>query len=80
MTDFVPEHCRSLFLGDLSCFCHEQDVFNAFRPFGDVQTIRIMRGKQNKALGYGFVTFVEMEGACKALQLDGSLLLGRAMK
>ena len=76
----VPEHCRSLFLGDLSCFCSEQDVYNFFLPYGEIQTIRVMRGKQNKALGYGFVTYADLDCAVKALALDGELLLGRPVK
>lgn len=76
----IPEHCRSLFLGDLSCFCQEQDIYQVFQSYGDIETIRVMRGRDQKSLGYGFVTFVDLEATMKALEVDGTVILGRPVK
>jgi RNA recognition motif-containing protein len=76
----LPEHCRSLFVGDLSCFCREEDLYPVFQPFGSIESIRVMRGKDGKVLGYGFVTFFDMKAALDALQVDGQVVLGRPIK
>lgn len=71
---------RSLFLGDLSCFCTEQDVFQLFQNVGPIEEIRIMRGKDNKNLGYGFITFRDQQTANQAFRMDGCVLVGRPLK
>jgi RNA recognition motif-containing protein len=76
----AQEHCRSLFVGDLSCFCVEEDIFPLFQKFGEVENIRIMRGKDEKNLGYGFVTFKEVQSAIDALQAEGEMILGRPVR
>jgi nucleolin len=76
----VPEHCRSLFLGDLSCFCHENDVADAFRKYGEIENIRLKRGRDNKCLGYGFIIFMDMDSALAAQEMDGKLIVGRSVK
>jgi nucleolin len=76
----IPEHCRSLFLGDLSCFCHEIDVADAFRRYGEIENIRLMRGRDAKCLGYGFIIFVDMDSAVAAQEMDGKLIVGRSVK
>ena len=78
--ELLPEHCRSLFLGDLSCFCQEADLYALFQPFGEIEEIRIKRSKEGNGLGYGFVTFYEMQSAMGALSLDGTVILGRPVK
>ena len=41
---------------------------------------RIKRSKEGNGLGYGFVTFFEMQSAMGALSLDGTVILGRPVK
>lgn len=79
-SEHLPEHCRSLFLGDLSCFCSEQDILGMFQKYGEIETVRVMRGRHRKALGYGFLTFAEIRSAVAAKQEDGKMLLGRPIK
>lgn len=71
-----------LFLGDLSLFCTEDDLRNAFQPFGRVVEVRIKRSKENKKnLSYGFVEYSSPVEAVRAMQvMDGKLLGGRALK
>jgi RNA recognition motif-containing protein len=77
----VPEQYRSLFLGDLSCFCNESDLYNAFHIFGEITSIRLMKSKETqKCLGYGFITFADYQATLAAKELDGTLFLGRKMK
>ena len=79
-SDLLPEACRSLFLGDLSCFCQEVDIFRVFSQFGGIDEIRIKRNNEGNGLGYGFVTFLEMKSAENALAADGLVILGRPVK
>lgn len=75
------EEERSLFLGDLSCFCQEQDVYQFFQGCGEIESIRLMRSKTtNKCLGYGFITFLDINVLPIAMRLYGSVLLGRRVK
>lgn len=76
----LPEHCRSLFLGDLSCFCTEEDIFKIFQKYGEIEAIRLMRGKEHKCLGYGFITFVDIHNAMNALEANGVVVVGRPIK
>jgi RNA recognition motif-containing protein len=76
----LSEEQRSLFLGDLSCFCNEQDVQALFQSVGRIEKIRIMRGRNNKPLGYGFITFFELSATQAAMKLNGMLLVGRPLK
>jgi RNA recognition motif-containing protein len=78
--NLTPEHRRSLFLGDLSCFCQEADIFRYFQQFGDIEEIRIKRNTNGAGLGYGFITFQTSEAAEAALNLDGVVILGRPIK
>jgi len=75
-----PQH-NTLFLGDLSCFCQESDISEAFTVFGNIQDIRLMRSKNDgSCLGYGFVTFVSQSHAARALEaMNGEVLVGRKL-
>lgn len=79
--NLLPEACRSLFLGDLSCFCQENEIYDIFSQFGPIDEIRIKRNEEGLGLGYGFVTFLEMKSAEAALLgADGMVILGRPVK
>lgn len=71
-----------LFLGDLSYFCSEQDLRDAFEPFGTITDIRIIRNKATKkSLSYGFVDFHHAISATNAMrEMQGKLVCGRAIK
>jgi cold-inducible RNA-binding protein len=72
---------NTLFLGDLSCFCQENDITEAFKVFGQIQDIRLMRSKTDgSCLGYGFITFVSQSSAAQALDtMNGKVLVGRTL-
>lgn len=77
----VSKEDRSLFLGDLSLFCQEADIFQLFQGCGEIEAIRLMRNKSGtKCLGYGFITFVDVSSIPLAMQRQGSLLIGRKIR
>ena len=77
----VEEHYRTLFLGDLSWFCQDSDVYHAFSRSGQVEDIRLIRSKENQCLGYGFITFKTVQDAFKAMNdMNGQVLVGRKLK
>lgn len=79
-SEHVPEHCRSLFLGDLSCFCQEIDIYRVFQQYGPVEDVRIKRNKEGTGLGYGFITFHDPQSAITAMAAGGTVILGRPVK
>ncbi len=72
----------TLFLGDLSAFCNEEDVHAIFSPFGEVVEIKIMRSEETlRNLSYGFIKFSNPADAKKAMNaLDGTLFCGRHLR
>jgi RNA recognition motif-containing protein len=72
----------SLFIGDLSFFCTELDISNAFESYGDLLEIKIKRNQEtNRNLSYGFIRFAASSNAKKALdEMDGRILCGRPMR
>lgn len=72
----------TLFLGDLSAFCSEQDIYNFFVPYGEITEIKIMRSEEtHRNLSYGFIKFANPACAKRALNgLDGVLFCGRHLR
>lgn len=71
-----------LFLGDISLFCTEEDLTNAFAVFGDLVDVRIKKNKATKKnLSYGFVEYASEASAMAAIQnMNGKLVCGRILK
>ncbi len=71
-----------LFVGDLSFFCEEQDLFEIFGAFGAVDGVRIVRNDgRNRSLMFGFVCMSNGDEAMDAINhLHGKLIMGRIMK
>lgn len=72
----------SLFLGDLSTFCTEKDIYLAFQSYGQITDIRLRRSKEEgKCLGFAFLTFADCQAAARALsEMNGQLILGRTIR
>ena len=76
-----PPEERTLFLGDLSVYCTEEDIYQFFGQFGTIEKIRLKHATNNKNLSYGFVTYTSREVAVRVLQtMNGQLFLGRALR
>lgn len=73
---------RSLFLGDLSVYCTEQDIFEIFQSFGPIESIQLKRKSvANGRPSYGFVQFRFRESAEEALRvMNGRVIHGRAIR
>jgi RNA recognition motif-containing protein len=73
---------HELFVGDLSFFCTEQDLYELFQPFGRVLDIRIKKSDTKcRSLMFGFVKMESPEHAAQASsQLNGKLFMGRHLK
>jgi RNA recognition motif-containing protein len=73
-------HC--LFLGDLSVFCTEEILYEAFAPFGYIIYLQIARSKSNqKHLLFGFLGYEHESSAIEAMKrMDGYIVCGRAIK
>lgn len=72
----------SLFLGDLSYFCTENDLQQMFGHYRDIVDIRIIRNKATKkSLSYGFIDFSNANSAAQAMQeMNGQIICGRTVK
>lgn len=76
-----PSTFRTLFIGNFSSDCNEFNVYQHFSQFGEIEEVKVMRGKGKKVLGYGFVTYVHKESGALAIERsDGMLFHGRSLK
>jgi RNA recognition motif-containing protein len=73
---------NSLFIGDLSIFCSEDDLRNIFSPFGELLEIKIMKSEdKGRSLSYGFVKYADTNCASHALnELQHVMLHGRNLR
>ncbi len=71
-----------IFVGSLSYFCDEQDLFNLFNQYSTVSNVRIMRSDdKSRSLKFGFVIVAnrkEVEEVCRLM--NGHLFMGRQMR
>jgi RNA recognition motif-containing protein len=76
---FNPDH--SLFLGDLSYFCSEQDLMQLFQPYGPIIAVNVCRGYNDDPLMYGFIELTgEMIKNIAMQDLDGIEFMGRRLR
>lgn len=63
-------------------FCTEKEIYDIFRPFGDIIEIKIMRSEKSmRNLSYGFIKMKTMEDARNAMNsLNGILFCGRRLR
>lgn len=72
---------RTLFLGDLSYFCTEEDLCALFSAYGRITTVRVRRGATGESLMHGFIALDTHEAAKQAIvDLDGAIFMGRNMR
>lgn len=72
---------RCVFVGDLSFFCTELDLSEAFKHCGAISRLEVKRGRHGDSLLYAFVEFYESSCAQLAIhKMNGFKLLGRRMK
>jgi hypothetical protein len=82
----ISEHAyispQTLFIGDLSLYCAEKDLFDLFSKYGALLTVRLKRNhNQQKNLSYGFVKYYNQADAETAFkELNGFVFFGRALR
>ena len=70
-----------LFVGDLSQFCTEKDLFGAFAKYGPVISAQIRKGRSGDSLMHGFVELQDVAKAQKAIEsLNDTKFMGRRMR
>jgi RNA recognition motif-containing protein len=72
----------TIFVGNLSVFCTEQELVQIFARYGTIVEIRMAKSEdKTKHLSYGFVKFSNVASAQLAMiELDGKILCGRPLK
>ena len=70
-----------IYVGNLSFDTSEQDVETAFAPFGNVESVSIIRDRHTgRSRGFGFVEMGNQEEATTAIaELNGRQLNGRTV-
>ncbi|KAM0960935.1 hypothetical protein ACFX13_020699 [Malus domestica] len=71
---------KTLFVGNLNFRIEEHDVRNFFKDAGEVVDVRFASDPEGKFKGFGHVEFATAEEAKKALEFNGSELLGRDVR
>jgi hypothetical protein len=75
------EPTKTLFLGDLSYFCTEDDLFSLFAAYGSVTSIKVQRGVSGEPLLHGYIVFHSPLSARQALlEVDGIAFMGRNIR
>ena len=81
--DFAPaEPNQKLFIGGLAWAATDEDLNEAFAPFGNVVSASVVKYPDTgRSKGFGFVEYETVEEATKAKEgLDGMEIAGRPIK
>ncbi len=73
---------NKLFVGGLSWDTTDEGLRQAFAQFGEITEAKVITDRDTgRSRGFGFVTFVESEGAKAAIaKMDGTTLDGKTIK
>ncbi|MBR6022716.1 MAG: RNA-binding protein [Kiritimatiellae bacterium] len=71
-----------IFVGNLSFKATDEDIREAFEPYGNVTSVELMRERDTgRSRGFAFVDMPDANEANKAMDaLDGKALLGRPIR
>lgn len=72
---------KKLFVGSLSWNTNDDELRRAFEGFGELEDVKVISDRDTgRSRGFGFVTFMDNEGANKAIaEMNGAMLDGRAI-
>ena len=72
----------NMYVGNLAFSVSEEDLKEAFSPFGEIESIKVIKDKYSgQSSGFGFVEMPSNAEADKAIKtLNGSEMKGRAIK
>ena len=79
MKNYKP---NELFVGNLSYFCEEKDLFELFDQYGNVEDVRIIKNDSGtRSLMFGFVTMASVYEAREMEKLlNNHLFMGRRLR
>jgi RNA recognition motif-containing protein len=79
MKNYKP---NELFVGNLSYFCEEKDLYELFDQYGNVEDVRIIKNDSgSRSLMFGFVTMASVHEAREMEKLlNNHLFLGRKIR
>lgn len=80
--DQLSEPTETLFLGNISFNLTQDDVYEAFGPYGTVSSVRIPTDRETGAVkGFGYVSFATVDEAKAALEaMQGAYIQNRAIR
>ncbi|KAG8817627.1 hypothetical protein FRC19_011239 [Serendipita sp. 401] len=67
------------FVGNLTFDITERELGDHFRP-SEVKTVKIIKDREDKPKGFGYVEFVTLDGLKSALEKSNSTLAGRTIR
>lgn len=80
MVSNLAARAKTIFAGDLSYFCTEDDLYRLFSPAGTIVNVSIAR-KSDTSLMYGFVEFESSEKADQiTADFNGQMFMGRNLR
>ena len=72
---------NKLFVGGLSWNTTDQDLLDAFSPFGEVTDAKVITDRDTgRSKGFAFITFATQSAAENALEQNGKDMKGRALR
>ncbi len=72
---------NTLFMGNLSFNVTEEEIRGAFESCGDIVSVRIATDRETgKPRGFGHLEFADVDGAKKAMDMNGTEVAGRNIK
>lgn len=78
---FLQNASRCVFVGDLSFFCTELDLAEAFKQCGPISRLEVKRGRHGDSLLYAFVEFhSEISAQIAIREMNNIKFMGRTMK
>lgn len=76
-----PPGCKTTFIKNLPYDCTEEEIEEAFKVYGKINTVRLARwGHTNQLKGFGYIEFKKEDSVEVAVRKSGSILLhGRSV-
>lgn len=80
----VPRQRRNnkanLYVKNLDSSIDSQGLFQLFKSFGPITSVRVMETTAGRSKGFGFVCYEEEQDALKALELHGQIVKGKVIQ
>ncbi|GLC42235.1 hypothetical protein PLESTB_000645800 [Pleodorina starrii] len=79
--DTLPVGPCKLYVANLNAAIGEADVQQLFAPFGQIDSVQLVRDATGRSQGYGYITYANVLDATKAVEhWNGRVVAGSALK